>query len=154
MMVLLLRYKPFHLKPWYQTVLTWRQSSPAGYTLCNASNILLFQGCRICTENLCCIQQSFKVFQPVAPRRTHSYESLPNQALWCLPVIVKHWTSCSQWSLSILGSKKQAGCVRKGIEGARSGYHAPPWNTVLINFHEPENKTHFPIRPVKLSNGE
>ena len=82
---------------------------------------LLFQHCRICTENLCYIWQS--VFQPVVPRGTHSYESLHNQALWCLAVIVKHWTSCTQWSFSILRSKKKAGCVRKGIEGARSGYH-------------------------------
>lgn len=29
-----------------------------------------------------------------------------------------------------------------------------PWNNVLINFYEPEQKIHFPIRPVKPRTGE
>lgn len=82
--------------------------------------------------------------------------SYKNWALWGLAVIVSSHSSglWAQPSLPSQDLKWMVVAPGKEQKVLKVPTLLHPWNNILINFYEPEQKNHFPIRPVKPRTGE
>lgn len=95
-------------------------------------------------------------FPACGTRGTISYKQIQNGALWAWLWL---WAPTAQDCEPSLPSLSQVlkwmvappGKEQKVLEGATLLH---PWINVLINFHKPEHKMHFLIRPVKPRTSE